>query len=82
MSVLKGLAFFFFVMVPGFVLFAYVLGGGMWVVFSAVAIAGTWALTHIGVSRDDVDVVAGTLAVVFFVFLCAVALRSDTSNRL
>jgi hypothetical protein len=74
MSVIKGLAFFFFVLVPGLVLVSYVLAGGAWVLVTGATNAGIWGLETIGVPDERADVVLATLVVASFGCLVFLAL--------
>ena len=80
MSVIKGLAFFFFVLGPGFVLFAVIAGGGGWVLLNGAGLAATNGLEFIGVPSNDTDVVLKTLVVVFFACVVALSFRRSTSH--
>ena len=77
MGVIKGLAFFFLVMCPGFILFAIIAGGGAWVLLTATGAAVTGGLEFIGVPSGDTDVVIATAVVAFFAYLVALALSRD-----
>jgi hypothetical protein len=77
MSVIKGLTFFFLVMLPGLALFAFLAGGGAWLLLNAADTGVTRGLELVGVPSSDTDIVIATVVVAFFVYLVALALSRD-----
>ena len=77
MSVIKGLAFFFLVMLPGVALSAFIAGWGAWWLLNTADTGVRRGLELVGVARDDADLVIATVVISFFVYLVVLALGRD-----